>query len=156
MQRNEVRNPPRRPPCRPAWFGSDSADSADALWGQAAGRLVKDENRACGTPVGSGGCATACRTPDTDGVIFSPWKSVRWSILTTTHDFNVWISPVVVWVQQAQLGSRAIDGIGGLSQRVQHQAASPEPVRQAARPVNDVQAAQPIKIPVRWGDGQSR
>jgi hypothetical protein len=25
--------------------------------------------------------------PDTDGVIFSPWKSVRRSILTTTHDF---------------------------------------------------------------------
>src|SRR5687768_13058249 len=58
--------------------------------------------------------ATVCRTPDTDGVIFSPWKSIRWSILTTTYDFNVWISPVVVWVQQAQLGSGAIDGIGGL------------------------------------------
>jgi hypothetical protein len=25
--------------------------------------------------------------PDTDGIIFSPWKLVRWSILTTTHDF---------------------------------------------------------------------
>ncbi|WLA86335.1 helix-turn-helix domain-containing protein [Bradyrhizobium elkanii] len=41
-----------------------------------------------GTLSGSGGRPPHCRAPATDRVIFSPWKLVRWSILTTTHQFS--------------------------------------------------------------------